>query len=302
MKAKCIGILLVAFLTLIGCDNNTATLGIDALLELSTRSGDAAIFNVTSRSANAANVYSKANIGYLGKLNNETGYFESSFIGELRCKDNFTFPGVYQENSNGTRATGIMAGDSVVSTRLVLYYSSWLGDSLSACRMSVYELNDEWLTDRTEPNRYRYSHFDASKYYNASDLLGRRAYTAYDASVPDSVRQATDDCESCITFRLDNARGNEILKAARELENGFPDAEYFINHVFRGIYAKNDFGDGLVLCINRVDLQMQFRFHYVDEDTGLALKKTTNDPHGKAGSDSLYSERIVLASTQSILP
>ena len=205
------------------------------------------------------------------------GYYESSFLSELNCTDNYTFPAVYKESADGLSGTGMMAGDSVVSIQLVLYYSTWFGDSLNACRMSVYELNDNWLTARKDPSNYRYTDFDASQYYNTSDLLGRRAYTAYDASVPDSIRNATDSYGyslyyPSISFPLSKERGNEILRANRAT-NGFKNSEYFINNIFKGIYAKSDYGDGTILYIDRVDLQIQFRFHYLDETTGLALKK-----------------------------
>lgn len=47
---------------------------------------------------------------------------------------------------------------------------------------------------------------------------------------------------------------------------------------------------------------MQFRFHYVDEETGLALKKKSDDENGKAGEDSLYySTATVFASTKEVV-
>lgn len=178
----------------------------------------------------------------------------------------------------------MMAGDTVVSVSLVLYYKSWFGDSLNACRMSVYELNDEWLNDRKTADNYRYTDFDITKYYDPNKLLGRKAYSAYDATIPDSVRNATDSYGNPIyypyvAFRLDKEQyGNRILKLNREYQEGkndyFKNAENFINNIFKGIYAKSDYGDGTILYIDRVDLQMQFRFHYVDEETGLALKKS----------------------------
>lgn len=68
----------------------------------------------------------------------------------------------------------MMAGDTVVSASLVLYYKSWFGDPLNACRMSVYELNDEWLNDRKTADKYRYTDFDITKYYDPNKLLGRK--------------------------------------------------------------------------------------------------------------------------------
>ena len=46
-----------------------------------------------------------------------------------------------------------MVKDEVEKIQLVVYYSSWFGDSLNACRMSAYELNDEWLKVRKDPDK-----------------------------------------------------------------------------------------------------------------------------------------------------
>lgn len=307
MKAKYVGMVLLTVLTLFGCDDNTGKLGMEMLPVTDGLSAHTTTFDVSTRSVKAENVYSKTSTGYIGKFSDPLfGYYESSFLSELNCTDNYTFPAVYKESADGLSGTGMMAGDSVVSIQLVLYYSTWFGDSLNACRMSVYELNDNWLTARKDPSNYRYTDFDASQYYNTSDLLGRRAYTAYDASVPDSIRNATDSYGyslyyPSISFPLSKERGNEILRANRAT-NGFKNSEYFINNIFKGIYAKSDYGDGTILYIDRVDLQMQFRFHYLDKTTGLALKKKSDDEYGKAGEDSLYySTATVFASTKEVI-
>lgn len=313
MKAKYIGILSLALLSIFGCDDNTGTLGMGMLPDSDGLSAHTASFDVTTYSVEAEQVFSKTSTGYIGRFTDpDFGYYESSFLSELNCTDDYIFPAVYKESADGTSGTGMMAGDTVVSVSLVLYYKSWFGDSLNACRMSVYELNDEWLNDRKTADNYRYTDFDITKYYDPNKLLGRKAYSAYDATIPDSVRNATDSYGNSIyypyvAFRLDKEQyGNRILKLNREYQEGkndyFKNAENFINKVFKGIYAKSDYGDGTILYIDRVDLQMQFRFHYVDEETGLALKKKSDDENGKAGEDSLYySTATVFASTKEVV-
>lgn len=294
----------MAFLTFFGCDDNTGTLGLDMLPGSDGMSAHTTTFNVTTRSFAVDSVFAKTSTGYIGKFSDpEFGYYETSFLTELNCTDNFSLPEVYQETEwdsegNPTKATGTMAGDSVVSVQLAVLYESWFGDSLNACRMSIYELDK-----RLDKNRY--TNINPEEYYNKYDsksLLGRKAYSAYDTSVPDSVRNATDSYGTKtfypnVTFPLDKKTFGEdrILKVYRQHPEYFKDASSFIDNVFKGVYVKSDYGDGTILYVDYVALQMQFRFHYVNDTTGVALKK-------QDGTDSLYySMQTVFASTKEVI-
>ena len=61
-----------------------------------------------------------------------------------------------------------------------MWYSSYFGDSLTACRLSVYALNENLDTK----NAY-YTDITPEDYYDANtdnSLLGTKAYTAVDLS------------------------------------------------------------------------------------------------------------------------
>ncbi len=309
MKAKYVGILLLALLAFYGCDDNTGTLGMDMLPDSDGITAQTTEFEVTTKSILAENVYSKTSTGYIGKFTDPDpkgfGNYEASFLAELNCTENFTFPEVYKENPDGKSGTGTMVKDEVEKIQLVVYYSSWFGDSLNACRMSAYELNEDWVEVRKDPEKYRYTNIDVHKYHGKTPL-GRKAYTAYDTSVPDSVRNATDTSGNPlfypnITFPLDKELGNKILKLNREHKEFFANSDEFIKHVFKGVYLQTDYGDGTILYVDRVDLQMQFQFHYVDS-LGLKLTKKATDENGKAGSDSLYyATAVAFASTKEVI-
>ena len=152
-------------------------------------------FNVTTRSFAVDSVFAKTSTGYIGKFSDpEFGYYETSFLTELNCTENFSLPEVYKvterdSEGNPIKATGTMTADSVVSVQLAVYYSSWFGDSLNACRMSIYELDKKL-------DKNRYTNINPEEYYNKYDpksLLGRKAYSAFDTSVPDSVRFEKDN-------------------------------------------------------------------------------------------------------------
>lgn len=291
--AKYLGLLLLAVMACIGCDDTTGTLGVGMLPESDGLSTHTAIFNVKTRSFIADSVFAKTSTGYVGRYTDpEFGYYEASFLTELNCTDNFKFPEVYQYDPVTQTATGELAGDSVVGVNLVVYYSTWFGDSLNACRMSVYELDK-----RLDKNRY--TNIRPEDYYDRFDsksLLGRKAYSAYDTSVPDSVRSG-DDYYPSIIFPLDKKTFGEdrLLKVCRQHPEYFKNADTFIDKVFKGVYIKSDYGDGTILYIDRVDLQLQFRLHVLNDSTGVALKC-------QDGTDSLYyGTRTFFASTKEVI-
>ncbi|WP_289112949.1 DUF4270 domain-containing protein [uncultured Bacteroides sp.] len=304
MKVRYLGTLLLAVLTFFGCDDNTGTLGLGMLPDSDRMSAHTTTFDVITRSFAVDSVFAKTSTGYIGKFSDpEFGYYETSFLTELNCTENFSLPEVYKETEwdsegNPTKATGTMAGDSVVSIQLAVYYSSWFGDSLNACRMSIYELDKKL-------DKNRYTNINPEEYYNKYDdksLLGRKAYSAFDTSVPDSVRFEKDNngyytFYPNVTFPLDKKTFGEdrILKVYRANPEYFKDSDTFIDKVFKGVYVKSDLGDGTILYVDYVALEMELCTHYTNDTTGVALKK-------KDGTDSLrYITNTIFASTKEVI-
>ena len=197
MKVRYLGTLLLAVLTFFGCDDNTGTLGLGMLPDSDGMSAHTTTFNVTTRSFAVDSVFAKTSTGYIGKFSDpEFGYYETSFLTELNCTENFSLPEVYKvterdSEGNPIKATGTMTADSVVSVQLAVYYSSWFGDSLNACRMSIYELDKKLDKNRLYQYQYHEEYYETST--TPSTLLGRKAYSAFDTSVPDSVRFEKDN-------------------------------------------------------------------------------------------------------------
>ena len=280
----------------VACDDTTGTLGNNMLPGSDYIHTSSALYDVTTRSVLADSVFAKTSTGYVGRFSDpDFGYFESGFLTELNCTDNVAFPIPYTYDEKTKTGKGTLAGDSVVDCSLVVYYKSWFGDSLNACRMSVYQLDK-----RLEKNRY--TNVRPEEVYNKYDpeaLLGRKAYTAYDTSVPDSVRNATDSYgyatfEPNVTFPLDKEYARGLLVLNREHPEYFKNAEAFADHVFKGVYVKSDYGDGTILYVDRVAMRMSFCLHYTDS-LGVALKK-------QDGTDSLtVSSFTVFASTKEVV-
>lgn len=310
MKLKYIGggALLWAMTAIMSCDDNTGTLGMGMLPDSDGLAAHVSNFQAKSESVLAGKVFAKSSTGYVGKFSDpDFGSYEASFLTELNCTENFIIPAVYHDtewDSEGkpTKGEGLLYKDSVVAVDLVIYYSNWFGDSLNACRMSVYELDK-----RLDQNYY--TDIKPEEYYNPNDLpLGRKAYSAYDTSVPDSVRNATDSNGDPlyypnITFKLDSMefgqkRFLDVYRAYQQNPGDFENANSYkdiFENDFKGLYIKNDLGDGTILYIDRVDLRFTFCCRATDETTGVALKKTD-------GTDSLYNTtQILFASTKEII-
>jgi hypothetical protein len=285
-----------------GCDDNMGNMGTGMLPPSDAITSKTDTFQVQSRSILIDSVFALTGTGYLGNYTDPNpkgfGRYDASFLTELNCVENFKFPEVYKYNPDTKTGTGYMAGDTVASVQLVLFYSTWFGDSLNACRATVYALDR-----RVDKNRY--TNFDPTQYYQPSydpDRVDRfvvhRAYSAYDTSIPDSIRFGTDAYGNKlyspnVLFPLRKEFGQWLLNENREHPEHFANAEAFAN-LFPGVYIKNDYGDGTILNVDQVALQMGFRFHYTDS-VGVALKK-------KDGTDSLYySVNTVFASTKEVI-
>ncbi|MBO7554005.1 MAG: DUF4270 family protein, partial [Bacteroidaceae bacterium] len=184
MNSKFLGIFFFIVVLLTGCDDNTGSIGWDIMPAADVMKSKTKIFNIITESVKADSVYARSSKGYIGRYSDPNfGYYEASFLTELNCLDNYSFPDVYSYDEATGKATGVLVDDSVRGFELEVYYSTWFGDSLNACRMSAYLLNDQWIQDRNPKNRdFRYTNIDVEKYYDKSALLGTKAYTAYDAT------------------------------------------------------------------------------------------------------------------------
>lgn len=308
MKRTILNIFLLCILVLTGCDDNTGSIGGTLMPPSDVMKSGTAFYEVTTESVKADSVYARSSTGYIGRYTDPNfGYYEASFLTELNCLDNYRFPDIYSYDESTGKASGILVDDSVRRLELVIYYSTWFGDSLNACRMSAYRLNDNWIAQRNIKDRsYRYTNINVEDYYDETGLLGSKAYTAYDKTVPESDLYGTDSNGYSlyyphITFPLTQEEGQRIFDLNRTHPEYFKNSEEFIKNVFSGVYLKSDLGDGTILYVDRVDLQMTLLTHYLDKD-GIALKKKVTDDKGVEGADSVgLSTQVVFASTKEVI-
>lgn len=292
MKVKYLWVLLLS-LTFFGCDDNTGTLGL-GMFPGGDQSinGKLASFDVTTQSELAGKVFAKTSIGYLGKFTDpDFGYYEAGFLTQLHCVDNFKFPAVSNdENKNDPKA--IMVKDGIYRTELILTYGSYFGDSLTASRLSIYQLNK----DLDKESAY-YTNITPEKFYdknNPNSLLGRKAYTAVNMAISDSLRALGYTSPLIVTLPKD--LGDKIYKKSREAEKeGRNFAPEFIEDILKGVYVKCDYGDGTILYVDQVELHVIYEA-YVKDENGLIVKKQNSEE-----DSTYYAYSTVGAATKEII-
>lgn len=294
MKLKYAWVALIA-LTLFGCTDNTGSLGLGMFPESDQNTkGNLTTFDVTTQSELAGRTFAKTSVGYIGKFTDPYfGYYEAGFLAQLHCIDKMKFPTVYSE----TNKTGIMVKDEIYLTELVLSYISYFGDSLTPCRMSIYELNKD--LDRKAAH---YTDIEPTNYYNANDpnsLIGRKAYSAIDLSVSDSIRQLEKYYPS-IRVSLPKDIGTKIYEACKAEGDAGLNNEKF-QKLFKGFYAKSDFGDGTVLYIDQIEMNVVYEVFVKDStNTKVLKKKYEKDENGELKDSTAYSKKTFAATKEII--
>ena len=321
MKAKYALIALLA-ITFWNCDDNTAGLGLGMFPGSDQNiNGKLTTFDVTTQSIPVGEVYAKTNIGYVGKFTDEIfGTYQAGFLVQLNCPEGMTFPEAFKGDYNsGTgkmiadfnnveesvhkNYTTIKDGETSIGNcqiNIYLWYDSYFGDSLTACRLSMYELdkkkegtNEYWYKD---PNAY-YTNINPDLYYDKeTSLLGRKSYTAVDLSVSDSIRNLST-YTPYVKITLDKARteelGKELLKEGRtkDLYKKFQD-------IFPGLYVESDYGDGTILYVNAVQMDVAFLEHARDSITGAKLRTSLGKDSVVYAGRSFTSTREVIQANQ----
>ena len=277
MKIKYLYALLAAIL-FYSCDDSTTGIGDSTISTGDKINSGVATYNVNTSTILADSVYARTNTAYLGKYTDpQYGEFSADFIAQFNCTDNFTFPETLQE------ITGI---------QLKLYYTSFFGDSLNAMRLQVDTLNK--VIPEAELNTF-YTSVDPSQYYDSTTKpLAKKAFAARGASVNDTTYIYTDmygDETSRLTnywqeIKLPLSLGQQMYNKYVENPDNYKDAESFIKNVLKGIYVHCTHGDGTILYIDDIFLNLNFKY-LIESSSGKV--------------DSLTNGSIVFAATKEVI-
>lgn len=317
MKLKYAWVALIA-LTLFGCTDNTGSLGLGMFPGSDQNiKGNLTTFEVTTQSELAGRTFAKTNYGYIGKFTDPYfGYYEAGFLAQLHCNDNMSFPPVYKEGM--PRKGEYMVEDQPYLTELIFMYGEYFGDSITPCRMSIYELGvdangKDIAIPAVDPdiappggklyqlNREsaHYTDINPRYYYSPDALIGRKAYSAVNLSISDSIRKS-ENYYPYVSITLPSQIGEEIYKACRDAGDGGINNSRF-QELFKGIYAKSDYGDGTVLYISQIEMNVRYKVYATDRINDTILW-TYQKKMGVAGAkDSIGYSRRTFAATKEII-
>ncbi len=240
-------------------------------------------FDVTTKSILSGSVYARSSTGFLGRFIDPVfGEYETSFLTELNCLDSLKFPSAYSKENK----EGIMAGDSTHLTELILFYSEFYGDSVSQNRMNVYTLDEKLKANY-------YTDIDPKEFYDENKApLASKTFTPIDYSYSDSIL-GLDNFTPHIRIELPKEFGEKLLKANRENPEYFYNSEAFIENLLKGIYINTVGGDGAILYIDQVQLNVVYTCHYKDS--------LHNNLKKEDGTDSLYYAQKTFPATREVI-
>lgn len=259
MKLKYLGIALLALCA--SCDNTTDQMGLEILPDRDKINVSAAEYNISTRSFLSGSVYARSNQLYLGRYTDkEYGRFEASFATHFYCTNDFQPYAGEDQIIENTRHTEIQFS----------YYKKggFWGDPLNTCGLKIYEL-EKSLPDEKESY---YSNFNPIDYYNLTKQpLGETAYSARNFSVSDKDWNDVKKKVASVQINLPNSLGENIINLSKTNPEYFKNSETFAQHILKGIYVETVHGDGTVLYLNNLVLNV-LNDIYVIDDKGKRIK------------------------------
>ena len=198
-KIFLIGIVAVTMLTISSCDEDTVGIGktLTSNVDLFTIETDT--FDVTTQSIAIDAVLSHSNYTYLGRIKDPetSAYITADYMTQFaileNAKDSIFYPKEYivslDENNE-------VIADSCVITLLL---NKFVGDSLAAMKMTMYELDRP-----VEEGKNYYTNFDpeAEGYIRTNGLKQNIVYSITDMQDNDSTRKANSS-ELSVRILLD---------------------------------------------------------------------------------------------------
>ncbi|WP_337420359.1 DUF4270 domain-containing protein [Phocaeicola sp.] len=238
--------------TLYSCDDETTGIG-QFVADADMIPAKADSYTIETESYLLDSVYSRSSTAYLGKFTDEDyGTFSSDFLVQINCPENFILPDRIEE---------------IKTAKLGLYYTSYFGDSLASIRVQIDPLTKAIKDDGTNKALY-YSNLDPTEYYDKNATpLAIKDYSAYDRTIPDSVRNE-DGYYPNVAIDLGDGFCKNFLEKYNYTEtvNGktihpyFKDSESFINNVLKGFYVHTISGEGSILYISDIYLHLTIAY------------------------------------------
>lgn len=242
---KSLATLFAAVVCCIACDDTTDKIGSSIIPENDVIEIQTKTYYASTRSIAADSVLGRTDKVYLGRFTDpQTGsILEADFMAQFNCV----------EGGNVFPAKGEIKGDSAVRTELRLLFTTFFGDSTNTMEAEVYQLEKTL----TEGEKY-YTNIDPTLFYDSTvQPLAKKVYTAIDYTLEDSELEDSEHYAN-VCIPLPNSIGNNIIKQYHEHPEHFANATSFIENICPGYYVKSTHGDGTILYIDQVALNVYF--------------------------------------------
>lgn len=227
------------------CDDSTGNIGSSVTPTSDSLSIHTATYYARSRSVKVDSILAKTSTTYFGRfIDPETNtLFEADFMTQVNCFEGGTvFPDA-----------GKILGDTAERVELRLFFSSFFGDSLNAMKLEVYPLSEV-----IGEGEHYYTNIDPTCYYDAEAApIATKVFSAIDCTLKDSILNDENHYDNvCVT--LPRQIGTDIIRTYREHPEYFASATPFLEHVCKGFYIRCTQGNGTVLYLDQVNLNISF--------------------------------------------
>ncbi len=262
---------LLAILALISCDDNTGSIGSSIIPGEDILSVHDSTYYATSTTIiSDRQLLARGSDCYLGKFSDEetSDTMVADFITQVGCTEDFQFPDSVYGLSRFHYPKEIeeqMQGQKSLRANLRLYISEYIGDRENAMGIEVWP-----LTKTLDNNSRYYSDIDPEEFYDASgEPLSRVTASVTDYVTSDSIRAKTTGYINSIYLSLPDSIAINILNTyyAEGGKEKFKNTPAFIDNICKGFYVKCYHGDGTMMRISKVALEIHFFHTEVQNDT-----------------------------------
>ena len=235
MKTKGFLICLLLGIIYMACDDSIGRVGLGILPDEDKIS----IFDTTvvvgARTIEVDSVYAKTTSGFLGDFYDPSyGNIRSSFICQY-------YPSV------GFPYLDSIVGNKIDSVRLLVYYSSYIGDSLAPMEVTVYPVIKAL-------DEHFYTNVDPNDYCDMDNPLAKYSYTARNLNIPDDILQEYGNAYY-ISIPLPVKIGQDYLDKVKNDE--LKTVGEFLDF-FPGTYLTTTFGTGSMLAVQEMDILVYY--------------------------------------------
>ena len=272
--------IVITLITISSCDETTGGIGGSLTDESDLFSVETALYDVLSRSVVVDSVISRSEYTYLGRLKDpETGaYITCDFTTQFNVLEKEKAKIFPPEADILSREGTEVIADSCI---LEITIDSWVGDSLAAQKLTVYEL-DRPVSD----NAPYFSNFDPEKegYIRSGGLKQKRSFSLSDLELSDSVRKLRNSDSYYFSIRIPlqgeytdksgktyNNYGTYLMRQYYANHDNYKNSYNFAHKVCPGFYLKMTDGSGLMTEIFTTRLAVHYR--YTHEGVEYATSK-----------------------------